>query len=340
MHPPGGGADRGEELVVGVDVGGTKVAAAAYRAADLTGGAQRGGDRDPPQALASAREPTPHDSAALLDLVASLVEGLEAETAGSACRVGVGFPSGIDQKTGRAPGAVNLVVGDIPLRAELERRLAGRAVAIDNDGNTAALAEAWLRSCSELVMLTLGTGVGGGVISGGRLLRGADGLGAELGHFPIRADGPPCPGSCPARGCVEALCSGQALERDARELAATRPTSLLGRVLATGGKISARDVTAAAARGDPDARWLIDRFARDLGIALAGYANVFQPRVIAIGGGLGLAADLFLPTALAEAERSALAHIWPRVRVVGARAGEAAGVLGAALVAVSPNLAG
>ena len=98
-------------------------------------------------------------------------------------------------------------------------------VFVDNDANCAALAEAHLLGEDHLVMLTLGTGVGGGVVTGGMTFRGAHGLGAELGHVTLNPDGPPCPGNCPNRGCIEAYCSGQALERDATEVAHDKPDS-------------------------------------------------------------------------------------------------------------------
>lgn len=332
----GGEAAAAEEgpasgFVVGIDVGGTKIAAAAYPAAELRTVAEL---RQAPSPRLAERWETPDDAEALLDLMSELVERV-ARQCGPVSALGVGFPGGIEQATGRAVGAVNIRVGDLPLRAELERRLPGCRVAIDNDANVAAFAEAAVRDCSELLLLTLGTGVGGGVVSGGRLLRGADGLGAELGHFPIRADGPPCPGRCPNYGCVEALCSGQALERDAQQLAEAHPDGQIGRLLAAHGRVSARELAAAARAGDADALWLFERFARDLGVALAGYANVFQPRVIALGGGLGSAHDLFLPRALEEARQRALPHIWERCAVEPARAGEAAGTLGAALLAAA-----
>ena len=126
-------------------------------------------------------------------------------------------------------------------------------------------------------MLTLGTGVGGGVVTGGRIFRGANGLGAELGHFTLMPDGPPCPGNCPNSGCVEAYCSGQALERDATELARDKPGSRLAAALDKDGRVDGRELVTAAEEGDSDAVLLLGRFARMLGVAIAGYVNVFQP---------------------------------------------------------------
>jgi glucokinase len=183
------------------------------------------------------------------------------------------------------------------------------------------------------VMLTLGTGVGGGVVMGGVTFRGAHGLGAELGHMTVSADGPPCPGNCPNRGCLEAYCSGQALERDATELAHDRPDSHLATLLGEDGKVAGREVVAAADGGDPDALLLMENLARMLGTGIASYVNVFQPERLAIGGGLSRASHLFLERAVLEASTRALPALWRRVSVALAEGGADAGVIGAGVLA-------
>jgi glucokinase len=182
-------------------------------------------------------------------------------------------------------------------------------------------------------MLTLGTGVGGGVVIDGLTFRGAHGLGAELGHMTINPDGPPCPGNCPNRGCLEAYCSGQALERDATELAGANPDSALAKRAGPDGKVSGRELVAAAEARDPDALLLMDSFARMLGIGIANYVNVFEPSRLAIGGGLSRAAHLFLKRAVHEAGARALPALWRRVSVELAEGGADAGVIGAGLLA-------
>ena len=163
------------------------------------------------------------------------------------------------------------------------------------------------------MMLTLGTGVGGGVVIGGMIFRGAHGLGAELGHFTLNPDGPPCPGNCPNRGCLEAYCSGQALERDATELARDKPGSRPGRLHRRGREgVAAASWWSAAEGGDPDALLMFDNFARMLGVAIAGYVNVFEPERLAIGGGLSRASHLFLDRAVQEAAARALPALWRR----------------------------
>jgi glucokinase len=182
-------------------------------------------------------------------------------------------------------------------------------------------------------MLTLGTGVGGGVVIDGLTFRGAHGLGAELGHIAVNPDGPPCPGNCPNRGCLESYCSGQALERDASELAVDKPDSYLASRLGPDGKVAGRELVAAAEARDPDAVLLMENFARMLGIGIANYVNIFEPERLAIGGGLSRASHLFMDRAIQEAASRALPALWKRVHVALAEGGADAGVIGAGLLA-------
>ena len=304
-------------MVLGVDVGGTKVAVAAVEGVTATHAAEH------PTVTASAD--------ALLDGVEHLVRGVIA-AAGEPEAIGVGVPSQIEFATGTVETSVNIPLAGMPLREELGRRF-GVPVFVDNDANCAALAEAHIVGESQLVMLTLGTGVGGGVVIDGRTFRGAHGLGAELGHIAINPDGPPCPGNCPNRGCLEAYCSGQALERDATELAKDKPDSPLAALLGPDGKVAGREVVAAADGGDPDALLLMENFARMLGVGIANYVNVFEPARLAIGGGLSRASHLFLDRAIREAAARALPALWKRVSVELAEGGADAGVIGAGLLA-------
>ena len=304
-------------LVLGVDVGGTKVAVGAVRGAEVTEQVEH------PTGLSSTRQ---------------LLDGLEAavheliRVAGEPAAIGVGVPSQIEYSTGTVETSVNIPLRGVPLREELGRRF-GVPVFVDNDANVAALGEAQLVHTGNLVMLTLGTGVGGGVIIGGRIFRGAHGLGAELGHFTLNPDGPPCPGTCPNSGCVEAYCSGQALERDATELASDKPGTRLAEALDGHGKVSGRELVAAAEEGDPDALLLFERFARMLGVAIAGYVNVFEPEHLVIGGGLSRASHLYLERAVQEAGARALPALFRRAQLSLARGGAGAGMIGAGVLA-------
>jgi glucokinase len=304
-------------VVLGVDVGGTKVAVAAVEGVTANHAAEH------PTVTASTD--------ALLDGVEHVVRDVM-RAAGDPEGIGVGVPSQIDFETGTVETSVNIPLEGVPLREELGRRF-GVPVFVDNDANCAALAEAHIVGETHLVMLTLGTGVGGGVVIDGMTFRGAQGLGAELGHMAINADGPPCPGNCPNRGCLESYCSGQALERDATELAKDKPDSALASRIGPDGKVSGPELVAAAEEGDPDALLLVDNFARMLGIGIANYVNIFEPSRLAIGGGLSRASHLFLDRAIQEAGARALPALWKRVSVELAEGGADAGVIGAGLLA-------
>ena len=293
------------EQFIGVDVGGTKVAIASLQGGRLS---------------APYSEATALSSAA--DLIEQLVRLIDEVRTAHARAVGVGVPSVVEFATGRIRNSVNIPLVDVPLRTLLAERV-GLPVYVENDANCAALAEAQFTEdapAQSLVMLTLGTGVGGGVVIEGRIFRGSSGLGAELGHVVVDAEGPECPGACPNRGCLEALCSGTALEREA--------TAAAG-----GQRVKGREVVERARGGDGDAQALLDRLGRWLGIGISDLVNVFEPRPFVIGGGLSAAADLFLDAAEAEFRARALPALAAGVRISVAKAGNDAGVIGAGLLA-------
>jgi glucokinase len=314
--------DRSDPNVIGVDVGGTKVAAARV---------------DGSECVADVEQPTELGSSeALIEQIESVVrEVIESE--GEPAAIGVGLPSQIDFETGTVVASVNIPLEGVPLGKELSDRL-GIPVHVDNDANCAALAEAHFVEggpARHLVMYTLGTGVGGGVVIDHRIFRGATGLGAELGHQVIDWDGPECPGTCPNRGCLEALCSGMALERDATEFAQDHPDSRIGRLLSGSDrdKVRGRDVVAAAREDDEDAKRLLERLGTYLGVGLSGAINTFEPQYIVIGGGLSQGADLFLDRAREEARARALPALAERVKIQLAEGGAKAGLIGAGLLA-------
>jgi glucokinase len=314
-------AAASQPAVFGVDVGGTKVAAALVESGE-------------------AKHLIEHPTA--LDSSDAVVAGIEAaineaiDTAGVKPQaIGVGVPSQIEFATGTVLSSVNIPLAGVALGEELSKRH-GVPVYVDNDGNVAALAEAQVVEggpASHLVMYTLGTGVGGGVIIDGQIFRGATGLGAELGHAVVQYDGPPCQGNCPNRGCLETMCSGTALERDARAAAAAQPDSALGRAAAQG-PITGREVVAAAETGDELALELFDRLGMLFGVGLSSAINTFEPQHIVVGGGLSRAADLFFDRAVREARARALPALAGRVKISLAKAGANAGVMGAGLLAL------
>src|SRR5215211_3399622 len=195
---------------------------------------------------------------AVLAQVEDAVEGLMDDGIGA---IGIGIPSTIDQRRGEAIDSVNIPLSDVPLRDRLADRF-GLPAAIENDANAAALAEHRYgagRGSRHMIMLTLGTGVGGGLILDGRLYRGAIGAAGELGHITLDLDGPPCQGTCPGLGHLEALASGTATDRMAAEVAAERPEGDLGRALAAGKTVDARLAVDLAAEGPGDARDVLER---------------------------------------------------------------------------------
>jgi glucokinase len=185
-------------------------------------------------------------------------------------------------------------------------------------------------------MLTIGTGIGGGIVSGGRLLRGAHGSAGELGHMTIDADGPPCPGDCPGRGCLEAYVSGPALERMGYEYAALADDYDLGRILAAKGELTAADVVDARRAGDAGAHEALQRMGEKLGAGIANLLNLLDPEVVVVGGGLGsYAGRWLLEHAEPMARARALEPAASQARIEVAELGDDAGVIGAGLLALA-----
>ncbi|MBV9006174.1 MAG: ROK family protein [Solirubrobacterales bacterium] len=310
--------------VIGVDLGGTKVATAS-----LQGGRGLSQSKVQPTNLS--------DSGALLDQVVDLVQeargdGLDA--------VGVGVPSVVDFETGRVVSSVNVPLTDIPLREVLGERL-GVPVFVDNDATVAALAEAYDENLEllarNLVMITVGTGIGGGLVLGGRIYRGANGGAGELGHTLVGLDlehGVPDPVRFPQPGSLEWVASGHAIDRLAAECARSAPASALGRQLAAGEEVLGPAAVRAAREGDADARRIIETWAGRLGIGVANAINTFDPDEVVIGGGAAQAGELLLEPARRVAFGYVLPGLGRRTKVRLAKHGVRAGVLGAALLAL------
>ena len=306
---------------VGVDVGGTKVAVGVLRAGAL-------GELHV--------EPTTHAGAD--DLIEQLVRVIEQFRAPDVRAIGLGVPSIVDFETGWIRNSVNIPLVDVQLRRLLTERL-GLPVYVDNDANCAALAEAYDGDrlvSPQLVMLTVGTGVGGGLVLNGRLFRGATGAAPEIGHTMVAADldgGVPDQVGWPMSGSLEAVASGSALDRLALEAARAHPESPLGRVLASGGAVSGREAVAEARGGDPVARSVVETLGRRLGIGIANAINTFDPLEVVIGGGVSAAGELLLGPARDTAARYTVPGVGTRTQIRLARYGPEAGVLGAARIA-------
>jgi glucokinase len=305
---------------IGVDLGGTKMLLGVLDAGSTV-------------VWESRERSTGQTESGLVDLLVREIG--EARAARPEVRaVGMGIPATIDHEKGIALSAVNLPIANLPIRDVVSERV-GLPAFVDNDANLAALAEylyGAARGAQNVVMLTIGTGIGGGLILGGELYRGTVGAGAELGHVVIDMDGPPCQGNCPGRGCVETFASGTALGREGREAAEREPDSALGKMRADGREIDGRAVTEAALFGDATALAIFETVGRRLGVALTSFANIFEPDMFVIGGGVVAAGDLLLDPARTEMQARALP---PRkeIPVVAAELGQDAGMIGAAAMA-------
>jgi glucokinase len=294
------------QTVIGVDVGGTKILAAAV-AEDGSVGVRVERDTD----VASEE--------ALLAQLDALVEAVRGE-APDVAALGFGIPSRIDQRRGRAVASVNVPLEGVDLRDRMRARH-GLPVGIDNDANAAAIAE-WkvgvARGARNVVMLTLGTGVGGGLILEGKPYRGSTGSGAELGHIVLDPDGPPC--GCGGRGHLESFAAGPAADRAAREL--------------YGEGSDAHDLVRRARASEPPAVEALAVIGRYLGAGIATFVNVFEPELVVVGGGFGRAGDLLLDPAREVLAWQGLVPGRDIVRIVQAELGTDAGVIGAAMVAL------
>jgi glucokinase len=311
--------------VIGVDLGGTKVSVACLRG-NVIG--------------ESVLEPTDRSaSGALIDQLVAMVDRIRSDDLAG---VGIGVPSVVEFETGRVVSSVNIPLVDVPLRKVLGERL-GVPVFVDNDATVAALAEAHdehLRLVAHnLVMLTIGTGVGGGIVLGGRIYRGATGGAGELGHtiVGLELDGEarvPAPQhSFPQPGSLEFAAAGHALDRLAAQAAAADSKSALGRLAGEGKPVLGAEAVEAAEAGDPVAARIVEVWAERVGIGIANAINTFDPEEVVIGGGAARAGQRLLE----PARRVALGYVVPglgqRTSIRLAWHGVRAGVLGAALLA-------
>lgn len=274
----------------------------------------------------------------LVEVVDELRAGADDEPPVEA--VGFGVPCVIDHESGRAVTAVNLPIVDLPFRDLMSERL-GLPVVVDNDANVAALAEQRFGAAKgkkHVVLLTLGTGVGGGVIIDGQVFRGATGAGAELGHMSIDLDGPPCQGNCPNYGCLETMVSGTAIAREATLAAHENPESGLGRALAAGTEIQAPLVSDLAQGGDQVALEVLRQIGFNLGVGIVNYIHIFNPEAIVIGGGVAAAGEMILGPARKVVATRTLMPGREQCEIVPAYFGGEAGMVGAAALAITDAL--
>jgi glucokinase len=306
---------------IGVDVGGTKIASGVVTPEG--------------EVLNEVRYPTPTTPERLVESIARAVsEVRDGFEVGGVC---IAVPGLILAQENKVISSPNLhAIEGIPLKKELEPRV-GLPLTIENDASAAAWGEFRFGVGSEidhLVFVTLGTGIGGGVVSHGVLLRGAQGAAGELGHVTIQATGPRC--ACGNYGCLEALASGSAIQRRAREVASERPESGLGRI-GVERKILGEDVTELAREGDEVAISVLAETGRWLGIGLAGFVNIFNPEMVAVGGGAAQAGEFILKPAREEVYLRARSPSRDLVEVREASLGPESGVIGAAALARHPS---
>ena len=288
--------------VIGVDLGGTKILAGVV---DDRGQVER-------------RREYPTPTASQDELLAGLDAAIEELLTEDIAALGFGLPSPIDQKVGRALQAVNIPLDEsVDFRGRMRERF-GLPVGIENDANAAAYAEfkfGAARDVETMVMLTLGTGCGGGAVVDGKLFRGW----AEFGHMVIVHDGIPCQGTCTGRGHLEPYVTGVA----ATKLAQAE----------FGPAVDAHRLVRLANEGEQRAIEILDGIGRHLGSGIGTLVNIFNPELVVIGGGFAAAGDFVLEPAREVMRREALAHAGDRIPIVRAELGTAAGLIGAGLVA-------
>ncbi len=306
---------------IGIDIGGTKIAAGVVTAHG--------------QIIERALVPTPmNDEPATVSAMLGAIEDLRAHHPAVEA-IGVGAAGLVEWPSGRNRWAPHNAYRDLSLR-RLLYEATGLPTVVDNDANAAAWAEARFGAgvgSDHMVLLTVGTGIGGGLLLGGQLYRGSAGLGAEPGHMIVDPDGYPC--ACGNRGCLEAMASGSALGRSGREAARADPGGRLAQLAGSPEEVTGEVVFQAAREGDQVARELFERLGFWLGVGIASLVNLFDPELVVIGGGLVATGDLLLVPARANLERYAFGlHHRELPPVVPARLGSEAGLVGAAILSL------
>ena len=315
------------EYVVGVDLGGTQIRACLARVNGMI--------------LRQARRPTlaSRGPAEVLErirrTVGQVLNGLDT---GQVSGIGIAAPGPLDPRSGVLLSPPNLPGWDwVPLR-DIMQDAFGVPVGVNNDANLAALAEYRLgagKGTSDLVYLTISTGLGGGIICEGKLLMGAHGFAGEPGHATIQPEGEACP--CGNVGCLENLCSGPAIARHARRLLEQNPTSVLSEMVSSGSELTAEMVGNAARSGDDVALQAISLAAHYLGIGVLNLIHIFDPEMVVLGGGVTKIGPLLFDPVRAWIRHHAMTEVQGRTPVVPAALGEEVGLLGAVLYVIEQH---
>lgn len=319
-----------DQQALAVDLGGTQIRVAVVDA---------GGQLSHRRAITTDAE---QGSQSVVERMGRLINEVAKDAGlGASAPVGVASPGPLDVRSGVVLFTPNLPGWrDVPL-AEMLASETGRSIALANDGNCAALGEVRFGSAKgidDLVYLALGTGIGGGVISGGQLVDGVRGLGGEVGHVVVAMDGPRC--TCGSIGCLEAFASGWAIRREAELVTRTADGEGLLRV-ADGGSLHAGIVAEAAHQGDVAARQIISRAGRALGAAMGALANTFNPRAVVIGGGVAHLGDLLLDPAIETMASHCFIDVRRDLTVTYSTLGDDTALYGAAALAFTrfPDIA-
>ncbi|MBU7006267.1 ROK family protein [Phosphitispora fastidiosa] len=313
-----------DKFVIGIDLGGTNIKGALL---DLDGGIIE--KREIPTLANAGPE-------AVAGRIAGMITELEAavrDTGKSVAGVGIGVPGQPERSTGEVIFAPNLYWRNVPLVKYL-RRYTGLPVFLENDANVAALGEQWRgagQGSANMVMVTIGTGIGGGIVLDGRLYTGSNGAAGELGHAVIEPAGPQC--SCGRRGCLETLTSATAMVRMAREALDRGVKTELSKEE----NLEARDIIMAAQAGDRLALDIVEKAAYYLGIGLGNIINILNPDTIVIGGGVSRAGELLFEPLCRNARANCLDCAGSIVRIVPAQLGNDAGFVGAAKLVLQDN---
>lgn len=306
-------------LTIGVDVGGTKIAAGVV-------------DEDGTIIERRRRETPAEDESSIVETIVAAAAELAAEYAATA--VGIGTAGFIDAGRSHVYFSPNLAFREVDLRRRVESAV-GLPVVVENDANAAAWAEFRFgagKDVDDMMLITVGTGVGGGLVLSGELYRGGHGVGGEIGHTLLVENGQLC--GCGLRGCVEAYASGTALEREARSAGRTLASGAERLLAAAGGDadaITGPMITELAKAGDPLSVELIGIVGTWLGRAMGSFTSLVDPTLFVVGGGVGAAGDLLLePATAALATRITGRGYRPGPSVRPAELGNAAGIVGAA----------
>ena len=309
-----------DRQAVGVDIGGTKIAALRISA----------------EGEIRARTVMPTPATDQTEAMPAIEAAAAAVLEDGVAAIGVGMAGLIDVRSGVLLSAPNLAWRNMGVSEDLAARF-GLPVTVDNDATAAAWGESRLgasRGSDDSLFVGVGTGIGGGIVAGGRLIRGAHGLAGEIGHIIVEPDGPLC--GCGNRGCWELVASGLAIARAGRRAVTEEPGSPIARL--AGGdprRATGELVTEAARKGDAAAVAILATVGRRLGEGIAGLVNVLDPDVVVVGGGVGEAGDLLLgPLREAYLEAVEGADVRPDVRIAPAQLGNDAGAIGAALLAI------